>query len=105
MEPVTLITYAAGGVGVVGAALFIYVYRTFNRVERQFSGMRARTERVVHDFSHLSSSVSALSGQAAAKASYQDTEAALKKATRNVVLRGTSDALSEENPSIRVGVN
>ncbi len=103
MEPITLVTYAAGGVGVIGAALFVYVYRTFNTVERRFAGMRSRTERVVHDFSHLRSNVSELSAKAAAKASYKDTEAALKNATRNVVLRTKKNTLSGQNAAIRVG--
>jgi hypothetical protein len=103
MEPVALITYAAGGVGVIGAALFVYVYNTFNQVERQLAGMHSRTERVVHDFDHLSSSVTELSHCASSKASYQDTESSLKKATRNVMLRSKKEELSNQNTSIRVG--
>ncbi|MBI4360422.1 hypothetical protein HY572_01470 [Candidatus Micrarchaeota archaeon] len=102
VDPLTLVGIAAGGIGILGAVLFVYVYQAANAMEKRFAAMRSRAELVVHDFDALKSNLGELSKAMQAKASYQDTEKLLSRATGNAVLRQKTEALGEVNPSVRV---
>lgn len=102
VDLLTLVAVAAGGIGILGGVLFVYVYQTANAMEKRFAHMRSRAENVVHDFNGIKSNLGALSKSIQSKASYQDTERLLSRATGNAVLRQKKDALSEVNRSVRV---
>lgn len=104
VDPLTLVSILAGGIGILGAVLFVYVYQTANAMEKRFAHMRSRAEGVVHDFDALRSNLGEISKSVNAKASYNDTEKLLSKATGNAVLRQKKEALASANSSVRVGL-
>lgn len=103
-DPVSLVTYLAGLVGVVAGALFVYVYRTASELEVAFKKMRQRSEILVHDFDALHSNLSQLRDKTRAKASYQEAEQLMAAATGKLVLKDKTSALKGINPDIRVGL-
>ncbi|MBI2445474.1 hypothetical protein HYV43_03750 [Candidatus Micrarchaeota archaeon] len=101
-DPLPLIPYLAGLVGVIAAVLFVYVYRTATELEVQFTKMRQRAEGLVHDMDTLQSNVAHLRQKAKAKASYQEAEQLLASATGKVMLQDKKVALGGINEKIRV---
>ncbi len=101
-DPLPLVTYLAGLVGVIAAVMFVYVYQTATQLEVQFAKMRQRAEGLVHDMDALQSNVSALRHKAKSKASYQEAEQLLSAATNKLMLKDKQVALGDINTKIRV---
>ncbi len=100
-DPLPLITYLAGLVGVIAAVMFVYVYQTATELEVRFAKMRQRAEGLVHDMDALHSNVNHLRAKAKAKASYQEAEQMLSSATSRIMLKDKQVALPV-NDQIRV---
>ncbi|MBI5226688.1 hypothetical protein HY994_05675 [Candidatus Micrarchaeota archaeon] len=103
-DPISIVTYLAGLVGVVAAVLFVYVYRTATELEVAFAKMRQRSELLVHDLDSLHSNLTELREKSKAKASYQEAEQLLAAATGKLMLKDKQVALEPLNSNIRVEV-
>ncbi len=101
-DPLPLVTYFAGLVGVIAGVLFVYVYQTATQLEVQFAKMRQRAEGLVHAMGALQSNVSVLRYKANSKASYQEAEQLLAAATNKLMLKDKQVALDDLNDQIRV---
>lgn len=101
-DPLPLVTYLAGLVGVIAGVLFVYVYQFATELEVKFAKMRQRAEGLVHDMDSLQSNVSVLRQKARAKASYQEAEQLLAAATSKLLLKDKQVALDDVNAQIRV---
>lgn len=83
----TIIAYSAGFVGLLSAALVVYVYRTGTALEVRWHKANERMQATVNAFQAVDSNLSEIKEKLDLKASYPQTEKRLADATGKLMVK------------------